>query len=314
MQIGRGPGDKLSYMRGEALPFEIELQGIEAAKLARLFKGQSVGDRWADARTVYVAATSPETPAAGEPFMHRFADGTTFLRSGSVARIAVETPSLAPEHLLPPALNLALAQQWARLGLMALHAAAIKVGDRQILVLGPKASGKSTMCLAVLVAQAEILSDDWLLLGQGADEGIACERLREFLMVRDCWASDQLRLRQPDLGFQRSGARPKQVLPVQAQTEHFPPSLAINEIWVMTRGRGGRTAESGKQPENATQVLVHLIKAAMPLLFSARFPLEHAALMKTAQALIQSCPAYRVQSGTDLVEQPERTLARLTGG
>lgn len=312
MQVSRVPGTNLACLRGEALPFEIELQGIDASTLEQLLKGRGVVCRWAgEVGRVTVAAMTPETPDSRAPFTHRFADGTTVLRSGCAAHVDLEANMQAPEYLLPPALNLALAQQWARLGLMALHAAAIKVADRQVLVLGPKASGKSTLCFAALVAGGEILSDDLLLLGlDGAGQPVG-ERLRQFMMVRDCWASEQLQQRGCGLEFQRSGARPKQVLPMDLRQQAFVPTLAINEIWVMARPRGGRTAISEKHPVRDEELLVQLIKAAMPLLFSTRFPLEHAALMTTAQGLIKACPAYRVHTGTDLVEQPAITLERL---
>ncbi len=315
MRVSPGPTADSTSLHGTTLPFEVRLDGIAAAELRQILAGRSIAAGWAGrVRRLTVAAVAPETSSAAETYRHVFVDGTAILRSGCRARVEVGDDSQAPEYLLPQSLNLALAQQWARLGLMALHAAALRVGNRHVLVLGPKASGKSTLCLATLATGGQVLSDDWLLLGQDSHARVVCERLRRFLMVRDCWASDQLQVLRPDLAFRRSGARPKQVLPVETEGAHFLPSLAIDEIWVMERTRGARGAYSRKSPENATHVLAHLIKAAMPLLFSARFALEHRAQMRTAQALLQACPAYRVQTGTDLVEQPVATLERLAAG
>ena len=130
-------------------------------------------------------------------------------------------------------------------------------------------------------------------------------------MLRDSWAGERLSGRRQDLPFRRIGHRPKRVLPIRAEDTRFVPSLAINEIWVMDRGRGGRAAHSSLWAEDSAPVLVQVIKAAMPLLFSARFPLEHSALMTTAQRLIRECPAYRIQTGLDLVERPLATLEQL---
>lgn len=312
MRVSAGTRADSALLHGIRLEFAVRMTGMAAEELRQLLAGCSIAADWAgQRRKIVLDSIAPPSPLAAEEHCHRFIDGTTFLLSGGPARVEVEADSQAPEYLLPQSLNLALAQQWARLGLMALHAAALQIEDRRILVLGPKASGKSTLCLATLVAGGQVLSDDWVLLGQDASGQSVCERLRRFLMVRDSWASAQLSDLRPDLNFQRSGSRPKQVLPVQAEGEHFLDSLAIDEIWVMARARGGRSADSIKRGERATEVLVHLIKAAMPLLFSARFPLEHQALMRTAQTLIQSCSAYQVQTGTDLVERPATTLRRL---
>ena len=90
--------------------------------------------------------------------------------------------------LLPQALHLLLTQQWARAGLMPVHACAFSIAGQGILALGDRGAGKSSLVLAALAAGARIVSDDWLLLGLDTDQVIqaraiarvsdACVRVR----------------------------------------------------------------------------------------------------------------------------------------
>jgi hypothetical protein len=49
----------------------------------------------------------------------------------------------------------------------------------------------------------------------------------------------------------------------------------------------------------------------MPLLFTKAFPAEHSALMQTVKALLKYAPAFEVESGTDIVEEPKDGWTRL---
>jgi hypothetical protein len=299
-------------LRGTEIEFQIAVSGLAAEPMRRILAGRGSGAFWtAGERTLELAADCELADTLYADYQRDFGDGAVSLRSGRPGHLRVGRNHQAPEYLLPQSLNLALAQQWGRLGVLALHAAAFRFGTRTVLALGPKASGKSVLSLAALCCGGRILSDDWLLLGIDRQQRPVSERLRNFLMVRDSWASSQLRARQPELAFRRSGTRPKEVLPIPPDDPRFPDSLAIDEIWVMGRARTGRTSRSLKRPEPATAAFSELIKAAMPLLFTRRFPHEHAALMRTARHLLNACPTYQVQTGTDLIEQPEETLARL---
>ena len=88
------------------------------------------------------------------------------------------------DRILPQSLHLLLAQQWARAGIMTLHAAAVSTPGGGILSLGPRGAGTSTLTVSALAAGLGVITDDWMILGRAADGQIEVERLRGFLMLR----------------------------------------------------------------------------------------------------------------------------------
>jgi HPr kinase/phosphorylase len=50
-----------------------------------------------------------------------------------------------------------------------LHASAVAIGDRGVLILGPSGSGKSSLALALMATGARLVADDGVILRAGAD-------------------------------------------------------------------------------------------------------------------------------------------------
>jgi len=311
--IDRTGGETL--LSAEALPAHLRIRGADAYTLRELLRGQPVAEHGLTLEIDNPDAGAGHRPPP-EPVAEPLPDGEFLAASGGPACVVLRPSASAPFRLVPKALNLGLAQQWARTGRMMVHGACLRAGDRGILILGRKASGKSVLCLAALAAALPVISDDWLLLASDCDATRA-ERLREFLMLRESWASRQL-------GFQWTGGipspaqdRPKRIIETAsddpAGTESFPRAAHITDLWLLRRPHGARasTTRSAALPPSAA--LAALIESTMPLLFSERFPVERPQLMTAARRLIERVRPRQVTTGTDLIEAPAATLERLLG-
>lgn len=214
---------------------------------------------------------------------------------------------------MPHSLGLAMAQQWARAGLLPVHAAVLEIEGKGVLVLAGKGSGKSVLSLATLCARGRVVSDDWILLGIHPSHGLWASRLRGSLSFRLCWAVEQLVGQLDELKFQCWPERPKLTLDLasaQNAQERFPVGIGIDAVWLLERPRGSRPTTSLCEPVAAAHALSALIQSSSPLLFAASMPIERARLMKLASRLLNAT-VLRVRTGTDLIESPSSTLGRL---
>ena len=96
----------------------------------------------------------------------------------------------------------------------------------------------------------------------------------------------------------------------QAPDPRFPPSAHVGHLWLLAPDRP-RPEATRCQPETPAAALAGLIRAAMPLLLSAAFPVERKALMATANTLLQQVVPAAVGTGHDLVRAPARDWERL---
>ncbi|MGY6629501.1 MAG: hypothetical protein ACXIUL_00700 [Wenzhouxiangella sp.] len=268
---------------------------------------------WQQCAAIRVASTTWATqqPEALRPYP--LADGIAYLASDSPGAVKVSLNEDSPPTLIPQCLHLLLSQQWARAGVLCLHAGAIRIQDKGVLVVAKRGAGKSILSLSALANQGRVLSDDLVLLGLDEQQAPKAEQLRRFMMFRKGWASQTL-LERLQLSTRDLGSRPKTVLTLD---QHLPDCLdhaAIDEVWLLKRPRASRPQHSQKQPEPAASALAALIENSMPLLFTPAFSQERQALMSTLQTLLARCPVYTVTGGTDLVETPKQAWKRLIGG
>lgn len=130
-------------------------------------------------------------------------------------------------------------------------------------------------------------------------------------MLRRGWAADQLIQRLSDLPFS-TGQRPKTAFRLEDRTDvRFPAGAPIEQVWLLERPRAGRAERSTATPVPPSTALAAIIEASIALLFSQTFPHERRAVLDTLQALLRNTPCRTITTGTDLVENPEQTLARL---
>ncbi|GAB4167394.1 MAG: hypothetical protein Kow0020_00220 [Wenzhouxiangellaceae bacterium] len=241
-------------------------------------------------------------------------DGLVHLASGRPGRLTVlDHHRWHRDRLIPESLLMLLAQQVARSGAMIVHGAAIRIGDQGMLVLGGRGSGKSILSAAALAAGCQVVSDDWLLLGHDSAGRLVAERLRDFLMWRRGWATDQLLHVLCESGFELQERR-KRVLFIAEQSvarlNQLPEAVEIRRLCLLKRPRGARTTRSSIFELTQGQAMAALIEATVPALFTKQFAAERAALLNTSLSLLTLGP-FALCSGVDLVTDPSKALARL---
>jgi len=297
------------------LGFEVRVGGLSVEEMRGLFLGLKGRMDWLGMKSrPAIVACKPGNQGgeiSGNATEKDLPDGRVLLEPGGPGRLEVEEHHGLLDALVPQSLYLLLSHQWAQAGVMPIHGAALEGQGRGILVLGGKASGKSTLTAAALVAGARVISDDWLLLGPDLEGTPRVERLRQFLMLRESWATDQIRALLPEIPFKPNARRPKAAFTIPADNPSFPTGASIQSIWILDRPRTGRALESRIRPLNKSECLGRLIEASMPLLYSAGFPVEKKALMATASTVLGNCQCYQVQAGTDLITEPRETWGRL---
>ena len=293
--------------------------GIDADRLQTLFTGRATGKAWFPAGHVLTVDNprAPDSANTNEPgrSAHDLPDGRAILASGLPGRIEFGTEHRRQDLLLPQSLNLLLAQQWARSGIMMMHAACFEFGGVTTLVVGRKAAGKSILSMAALAAGGRVISDDWLLVALDPGGSAVAERLREFLMLREGWAGTQLRELLVDLPTQSASPRPKHTIaldrvPPDIQTR-FPAAATVDQIWRLQRPRAGRSRDTRSEALQQHHALAAIIESTMPLLYGAAFPAERRQLMHTAARLADGTRLRTVETGTDLIEAPRATLERI---
>jgi len=253
----------------------------------------------------------------GLPQIIELEDGRAHLQSGASGRVTVEDSHKLGESLIPRSLNLLLAQQWARAGLMMVHGAAFRYESTGVLALGRQGAGKSTLTAAVLAAGGQVVSDDWLLLGNLPTGGIGAQRLREFLMFRHSAPVSELLNQIPELRVVGTQAGCKRIAPTAEQAEcmssQLPGHIEIDQTWILAKPSSARPQKCVNQNASSANLLAMLVEATMPLLFGNAFPLERGALLTTAKKMVKHLETPTVLTGIELVETPTRTLNKLVG-
>lgn len=296
-------------LSSQAFDAAVDVVGLSAAEMAWLF-GYPGGKAfaWTDLRRrgrirIALAGEPPADLTASPAVTTELSDGRVECRSGHAAILEIGEHHDSPGDRFARSLNLALSQQWARAGLMVIHAAGVVVEGHGSLVLGPKASGKSTLTAAVLAGGGRAVSDDWMLMGIDEKRQARMERMRGFLMLRRCWASDRLLGTDADLGFRAMNSRPKYTLSADARDERFPLSHPIEQICLLRRipTRPCRSERFAASPQAA---MAALIAASMPLLFSADFPLERTKLGGLVAAVASKAKICGMVCGIDIPDDP----------
>ncbi|MCC5865148.1 MAG: hypothetical protein JJU31_08535 [Wenzhouxiangella sp.] len=305
-------------LHSSSFKITIEIHGIGPAELGSRINESGPRLDWRSLRDrgpvrLFLQQGAQESSAApGEAWETDLADGLVRLHSAAHAEIRIGQQHVDTPALLPSSLYLALSQQWALAGLLPVHAAAIEIpGHGGILVIGRKGAGKSVLSAAALAAGAQVVSDDWVLVGQ--NEGLwMAERIRSFFMLRESWASNALLEKSPQqLPFASHRSRPRKVLKLDEQSCLTPSACRLDAIWLLERPSSGRRSSSTICPASPAAVLGQLIEASMPALFSRRLPKEHENLQALTQKIARKLEGYVIQTGTELVHEPDAALWRL---
>jgi hypothetical protein len=195
--------------------------------------------------------------------------GRAFLTSDRAGEVRLEPVLEADLHLLPPPLNLLLAQQWARLARFPLHAAALRWKDRGVLILGERGAGKSSLVLAASSLGGEVVSDDWLLTGVLRGQ-VRVERLREFLMFRPGapWQAFGQGMQTLTGLTIVPGPDRRHVLPIHGSQPAFPTWTPIERMVFLQAPERERPAHSRLEPIHQSRLLAGLVEASMPRLLT----------------------------------------------
>lgn len=242
----------------------------------------------------------------------RLSDGQALLSSGQPGQARLDAKA-AVNRLLPGPLNLLLAQQWARQGLFPLHAAALRWRGRGLLILGDQGTGKSSLVLAALGRGGRVVSDDWLLVGDGEAEARA-ERLRRFLMFRSGSTWDRFGASLIETHGVHATGDGRFVHPIDRAHAAFPNWTPLDRCILLEPPAATRPDQTTLEIADQARALGALIDGAMPILMTRRFPVERALLFDRFQSLSRRLPVIAATMGQDLIAEPTAVLDRLSSG
>jgi len=299
-------------LKSLALDRELVIGGLSPGQLQSLFGWPLPRPDWPalSARPpISVALGTDRTADDGTVEPIQLADGRVWLNSNRPGRVSIAANADGRQLLLPQAFNLLLAQQWARLACLPLHACAFQWRGQGILVLGRQGSGKSSLTLAVLAAGAGAVSDDWLLFGRHENGCFRAERLRQFFLFRP--GAVRERFARLLAHCAESGSAGRLQWPVGDQDPRFPPWTDIDQIWWLEKPSGPRPATSHHQALSQAELIGHLTASAMPVLLTTRFAHERHVLLEFSAQASSQLKITSVMTGTDLLDRPEATLQGL---
>jgi len=232
MHVAPGPEARSVSLQPSSFAARVVVEGLPAATLAALIAGRAAGRRaWRPGVILRARlADTPDRDDSGPPQTIALDDGRTLLTSGAAGEVRVEPGHVLGDVLQPLSLNLLLAQQWARAGLVLVHGAAFELDGTGILALGDRGAGKSVLTAAVLAAGGRVVSDDWVMLGSPDGETFRAERLRDFLMFRKSRATQSLLARLDDMPVIEQDDPPKQVFRIERESPRFPATVRIDQI------------------------------------------------------------------------------------
>ncbi|MEN1726861.1 MAG: hypothetical protein AAGJ52_00350 [Pseudomonadota bacterium] len=320
------PGLRTVLSHREADPLSCRLESV-AFKQSLLIQGLGGDELEA---CLGAARSRPDWPviAARQPIimglqgdLHELPDlgnfepvsgGSVALQSDHPGQARIDPKVTKDDQLLPQPLNLLFAQQWARLGLFPLHAAALRWRDSGLLLLGPQGAGKSSLVMAALAEGGQVISDDWLLVG-GHQGGLRAERLREFLMFREgpVWRRfiQPIRSQSPLDTHLTQDRRPVHV--IAKDDPRFPAWTPINRVVVLSAAPEPRPQRSVIETCLQSQLIASLVGSAMPILLTRDYPAERDRLLHSYDEIARQLPTARACSGRDLLESPAAVLDRL---
>lgn len=295
---------------------QVNAHASEAVSLDGLLLGGDERPDWEELKRIgpiCFDAVGAE-PSGAEPcydFSRDFGDSEVRCRSGAAA-----VAEILPHHKerdplrIPAALGFAFAQQWARHGHACVHGALLRVEGTGVLVVGQRAAGKSVLSASALAAGGAIVSDDYVLVGLQAGKPVG-ERIRGFVSLRRSWAARALGERLPG-AWSHNRNQSRAFLRIPDGDPSFPNHASIDRVWVLGRPRSARRETSLLEPLAQARLYAALVAAMQPLLLGADFPYERARL-STLLAELASLPAARIETGQDIVIDPQTAWRRLLG-
>lgn len=301
----------------------VDVNAREPLLLESLFAGGAARPTWSELRhagpirfsidlaNAPTAAAPGTVGKTGATFHRDFGDSCVDCASNAdaITRILPRHRLRDPLHI-PTAMGFAFAQQWARYGHACVHGALLRVAGTGVLVVGQRAAGKSVLSASALAAGGAIVSDDYVLVGLQAGKPVG-ERIRGFVSLRRSWAARALGERLPG-AWSHNRNQSRAFLRIPDGDPSFPNHASIDRVWVLGRPRSARRETSLLEPLAQARLYAALVAAMQPLLLGADFPYERARL-STLLAELASLPAARIETGQDIVIDPQTAWRRLLG-
>lgn len=306
----------------QAFARSLHIHGLRPDELGGLFRADCGRPDWSAIRArglirIRCGEDPPDTvnTDAKDYRLERLAGGEAWLASGLPGQLRLRADPRSDDRLLPGPLNLSLAQQWARQGLFPLHAAALRWEGLGLLILGDQGAGKSSLILAAIEQGAQVISDDWLLVGHHQGEPRA-ERLREFLMFRPgpTWERFGAAIAQRLTITRNRDGRHLHAISGEDETADFPAWTRLDRCLLLNRPDSTRPENTILADTNHSAVLAQLVGAAMPILMTRGFPLERERLFARFHTLVRDLPTRSATTGLDLATRPGQVLDRLASG
>lgn len=201
-----------------------------------------------------------------------------------------------------PILTLCLAETLRRRALFPLHAAALSLGGRGVVIAGNSGSGKSTLTLSLLRAGFALLGDDTCFLARRSGQlrvlafpdeiGVTDRTVRFFPELAPMLRSDRV-----------PGAPKRQLLPEDVYDVTFASETRPSVI-ILPRVSGER--ETRIVDVSASEALLELVPNV--LLTDPRASQEH---LDALGALVSGARCCRMATGRDLDALPERIAVLL---
>ncbi len=281
--------------RADRLAYSIDVRPNRRRTVASAASGRSVGVRYlrgaAEDRLVHPGGTLLLAP--GRP-------------SATLIRRALQGGG--PEAFLE-AVETALMHAAALHGAAFLHAGVFEVRGSGVVAIGASLSGKSTLVGAELHAGARIVSDDAALVWRTGAGALRVTTTCRDLRLRGASARVVPASLRGLMDRAESAGRRRWRLRRDAAPRRFAlgcPVSVVLRVRVDRRRRRPAVRRLG-----FAELLASLINASSPLMVSARYAAERAALMPLLVSIAETVPGYEVRMGTDLLTDPETTVRRL---
>lgn len=224
----------------------------------------------------------------------------------AASTVELRPPALDRPECLEPLVEAALAHALAAGGECFLHAAALELRGRSLLVVGDSAAGKSTLAAAAVACGGRVISDDSLLLG--LDGGRPLVRgARRNVWLRAGSAALLPALERRGLPTERIGGR------IRLARRDAPAAFRISTRpdCLVLLARAGAD-EPGVVSRRLTQAeaLAALLRGTSSLYVTdGSFSSGQGSLLELLTAFAQSLPAIEIAVGPELLDSTEKSLA-----
>lgn len=195
-----------------------------------------------------------------------------------------------------------LASSWvlAEEGGVVLHAAAVVVAGKSLLVVGESRSGKSTLSAMTAVGGGQIVSDDVVLLQSSGSEAFVVSAVR-----RHAWLRTDMASALPLAGLYRQsgghGGEQTYCLSRDANSEFYRQSARVDACLFLDAPVRERLDVTTNAPCPPAEGLARLLAGSNSLLALPISGLGHKSVLATLSSLVASVPLRKVQSGRDLL-------------